>query len=337
MRILLNNQIEKVKWNKFVENHKYSNPFQLFEYYESFKKSTIYSSIAIACIDKESEKFKGILVVVLLKEKKNFLGLFSRRAIILGGPLVDDSDQTLEIILQTYDGLIKNKAIYSQFRNFNFFDESLKLVFNKYGYNFIDHLNILKEIPVTEDLLWKQIVRSRKDGINKAKKKNFTFSEENYYKVSYIFYELLKDLFRKIKMPCPQKEYFDELFSNFGDSKIKLFSLKKESERIIILFTFSYNRTLYAYYIGILQNSELIKSRPVDFFYYELLKWCVNNNYKIFDWMGAGEPNKEYGVRKFKLEYGGETINLGRFEKVHNKILFSIGKIGLSVLKKIKK
>jgi len=335
MYISINKEIDKEKWNNFVNSHKYSNPFQSYEFFESFENSNIYSSIAIACIDKKTGDYKGILLAVIQKDKNKILGIFSRRSTIYGGPLFDNSNNTLNTILSVYNKLIKNRAIYTQFRNFHMFNESQILIFNKYGYKLTDHLNILLKIPETEDILWKQLDRSRKKGINKAKQNNFIFSEEEYSDVSNEFYDLLVLLYRKIKLPCPEKEYFDELHSKLGDSMIKIFSLKRDQKKIIILFSLCKNKTLYTYYMGTLQYPELIKLKPVDLFFYELLIWCVNNNYEVFDWMGAGKPDQDYGVRKFKLEYGGDVINLGRFEKTHSKLLFRIGKLGLLLLKKV--
>jgi serine/alanine adding enzyme len=333
MEILINNEIDKDKWNEFTHFHRNSNPFQLYEFYESFKNSDIYTPIAIACQDKGTKVYKGILLAVIQKDKNKVLGFLSRRSTIMGGPLTDNSNKTLDALLSTYNKLIKNKAIYTQFRNFDLFNKNQEAVFNKYGYNFIDHLNIKLELPESKELLWKQIDRSRKKGINKAKLSNFSFSEENYDNVSTDFYNLLVELYRRIRIPCPQKEYFDQLNSKMA-SNIKVFSLKMDSKSIIILFSLAYNKTLYAYYVGILQDDTILKMKPSDLFFFELLEWCINNQYNIFDWMGAGKPNKEYGVRKFKLEYGGETVNLGRFEKIHNMFLFNIGKFGLQILKK---
>ena len=59
-------------------------------------------------------------------------------------------------------------------------------------------------------------------------------------------------------------------------------------------------------------------------------------NLKILDFMGAGLEGQEYGVRKYKLEFGGELVEYGRFRKVNNKFLFIIGKMGLRVMRLLK-
>ena len=47
-----------------------------------------------------------------------------------------------------------------------------------------------------------------------------------------------------------------------------------------------------------------------------------------FDFGGAGKPNQHYGVRDYTLKFGGKLVNFGRYEIVHKKHLFKIGKIG---------
>ena len=66
------------------------------------------------------------------------------------------------------------------------------------------------------------------------------------------------------------------------------------------------------------------------------MEWGSNNGYKIFDFGGAGKPNLAYGVRDHKLKFGGELVEFGRFEKVHNKFLMKVGELGLKLYKFIK-
>jgi len=54
------------------------------------------------------------------------------------------------------------------------------------------------------------------------------------------------------------------------------------------------------------------------------------------DFMGAGKPETEYGVRKYKMGFGGELFEEGRFQKIMNPGLYKLGKFGISVLSKVK-
>ena len=66
------------------------------------------------------------------------------------------------------------------------------------------------------------------------------------------------------------------------------------------------------------------------------LQYAANNGFPCFDMMGAGSPDDGgYGVRDFKLKFGGELVEFGRNICVCNRLLFGIGKLGVKVLKKL--
>ena len=66
------------------------------------------------------------------------------------------------------------------------------------------------------------------------------------------------------------------------------------------------------------------------------LQYAAENGYPEFDMMGAGKPDDGgYGVRDFKLKFGGELLELGRYNYVSKPLLFQIGKLGVKILKKL--
>jgi len=57
---------------------------------------------------------------------------------------------------------------------------------------------------------------------------------------------------------------------------------------------------------------------------------------EVFDFMGAGNPYENYGVRDFKKRFGGEIVEYGRFIKINNSFLYKIGEFGLNIIKNLK-
>jgi lipid II:glycine glycyltransferase (peptidoglycan interpeptide bridge formation enzyme) len=70
---------------------------------------------------------------------------------------------------------------------------------------------------------------------------------------------------------------------------------------------------------------------------YAAMEYALLNGMALFDFMGAGSPDEAYGVREFKSRFGGEEVEHGRFILILNPIMYSVGKIGLKILAKIKK
>ena len=92
-----------------------------------------------------------------------------------------------------------------------------------------------------------------------------------------------------------------------------------------------YRDTVYAWFGGSDENYYHV--RPNDFLLWNVLLWSKANNFSIFDFGGAGKPNVPYGVRDYKIKYGGDLVNYGRFEIVHNKILMYIGRLAFKLYK----
>ena len=75
---------------------------------------------------------------------------------------------------------------------------------------------------------------------------------------------------------------------------------------------------------------------PSELATYAGLQFAAEHGMPRFDMMGAGKPDDGgYGVRDFKLKFGGELKELGRNKFVCRRFLYGIGKLGVKVLKKL--
>jgi lipid II:glycine glycyltransferase (peptidoglycan interpeptide bridge formation enzyme) len=62
---------------------------------------------------------------------------------------------------------------------------------------------------------------------------------------------------------------------------------------------------------------------------WHLLEWGANSEqYRVYDFGGAGKPDEEYGVRDFKAKFGGDLVNFGRNIFVHQPSLLKVSKLG---------
>ena len=65
------------------------------------------------------------------------------------------------------------------------------------------------------------------------------------------------------------------------------------------------------------------------------MRWGAENGCHTFDFGGAGKPNKEYGVREFKRQFGGALVNYGRCKKIHSPLKVKIAEKGFEVYRKM--
>ena len=323
-------EVQRSEWETWVSGHPDGTVFHSPGMYQTYLGTKNYEPVLLLALN-EVNRLTGVLLAVIQREPGVIMQRFSARSVIFGGPVADDL-QTVKALLQKYSEVIRGKAIYTQVRNFNIPGDELKEIYRDGGFVFEEHLNIRVDLTVSEAAFWKGIKQNRKAGINKARKQGFSFRVTTDEQIIEPFYRLLGSTYERTRLPYPDISFFRSMSKNL-QSELRWFVLEKDARPGIILAAFVSKSTLYIYYPGIDQSPSFLRLRPVDLFYYEVMKWSMENGVTILDWMGAGKPDKEYGVRYFKQQYGGEIFGPGRFQAVHRPLLMLIGKTGVKLLK----
>lgn len=319
-------------WRDYVRNHPNGNIFQTPEFFEVYIQTKNYTPLLIAVLDK-SKNILGIQVSVITKEFDNIFGYFTSRSIIYGGPLIsNDNIEILDIMLAVYKKKIKHRVIYSQYRNMWEWGV-FKDVFIKNNIFYEDHLDILFDLTKGEEQLWGEMKRVRRKGINQSYKKGLLIKEIDLKNNELLndSYLILSSVYRKIKLPFPSKYFFENVIKNL-DKKVLSIGLFQNKELVAIRIVVCYNDLVYDWYAG--AKEEFLSFRPNDVLPWEIMKLSIKKGFKIFDFGGAGKPNIPYGVREYKLKFGGNLVNYGRFEIVHNKLIMSVASIIFKLIRK---
>lgn len=312
----------------FLNQHPHGNFFQSIDLFNHYKRRDNIEPFFITVHE------KGVLVGTLLgaifRERGRVKGFFSRRCIIEGGPIVQGGVEILGSILSKLNAVIRSKAIYTEFRNFNDTSNDTKC-FEDYGYRFSGHLNFLVETP-DHQTVWKNLSKSRKREINKSLKNGAEICEAQGLKDVIGLYELLVKLYTEVvKKPLPSLGFFSDFYElQLG----KIFIIKYEEEIVGGIVCPIFRDTIYEWYVcGMDSNfraiypSVLATWSPIDY--------AIRNDLKYFDFLGAGQPDKAYGVRDFKSRFGGSCVNHGRYLRVNNKVKYGIGNYGLKIYNKM--
>ena len=321
------------EWSEFVYNHPEGNIFQTPEMFDVYNETDKYEPFVFAVVN-DRKKFEAILIAVIQKEHKGLMGIFSSRAIIFGGPLVKgDNSEVLDFLLKKYNKKIKNKVVYSQFRNF--WDWGiLKNIMQKNNFIFEEHLNILVDLSKSQDILWNNVHSKRRNEIRRSKKENTLFSEENSEEALKKCYSILREVYSRAKLPIPEYDFFLNLFKMGSEPGMRAFCARYDSKIIGCMIVLIYKGKIYDFFAG--SKKEFYNKYPNDLIPWEVFLWGKRNGYEKFDFGGAGKPGVNYGVRDYKKKFGGEFVNFGRFEKIHKPFIFRFSKLGFRIWKMIK-
>ena len=278
---------------------------------------------------------KGLAVGYIQKDGGKVKQFLSRRAIILGGPLLaeDIADEELKALLKALKDSLKSKAIYIETRNFNDYS-SWQAVFEEGGFGYEPHYNVQIETTSLE-VVNGRLDRNRRRNIKKAVENGIVIEENPTGKELETFYAMLDELFRtKVKSPLYPYEFFVKLRA-LPSSR---FFMAKNDEGIVLgglVCVALDGRAVYAWAAcGDDQNHRVLS--PSVMANYAGICHAAENDYSRFDFMGAGKPDDGgYGVRDFKLKFGGELVEQGRYVCVCNAMLYNIGKFGVKLMKRL--
>ncbi len=319
-------QIELSKWERILKNESTSF-FQTPEALRFFE--TVGLETFVYAIESQ-EKITALITGAIHKEGK-LTSLLTGRAIIYGGPVLskDVEDKHILALLETLIKELKKEAIYIEIRNLNDYS-SKKELFRKVGFQYQSHLNFHLDCSDPKEIK-RRISSSKLRQIKKSIKEGAVIRKAVDEKDIEAYYAILKELYKtKVKTPLPDITFFKTLW-NQNTAKFLLVDYKDEVIGGIICPVLK-NKVIYEWYVC---GKDRVHKNiyPSVLATWAAIEYASNNNIPRFDFMGAGKPDEDYGVREFKSKFGGEEVEHGRYLYVSKPILYKLGKTAVKILK----
>jgi len=322
-------------WSSFVASHPHGSVFQSPEMYDLFAGVKSFHPIVLAVAD-DNSSLDALLLAVIIEDYKSLFGRLTARCVVHGGPLIKDGhpDCTAltSLLLDELVKQVKDRSMYIQFRNL-FDTVTMEQSFTGKSFIFQPHLNLIIPTPATGDAL-----RSISSGKQRQVKQSIQAGVEVVKAASELevseFYHLLKKLYRfKVKKPLAPEEFFLSFFNSSQQGKLGFILLAKYQGQVIggMVCPLSPARSLTEWYICGL-DKKWKNVHPSVLLTYKAIEYASLNNIPAFDFMGIGSPDKPYGVREFKMRFGGNVVQYGRYLRINNRILYPMAKAGLSLL-----
>lgn len=370
LRIQTYNGINREEWSRLVQTSPTGTWFQTPKAYDFFvSMPELFRPFVVAIANNPSlseaqhsinpslheQVLRAVCVGYVTVEKKPIKQFFTRRAIIIGGPaLADDcTDEEVAALLSVLkstllagrDG-VGSRPIYIETRNFNDYSR-WKNAFAVAGFDYQPHLNFHVHTNQPWENIEENIGKHRRKYIRLSFRDGATIDDNPTVEQVRSYYELLQELYRtKVKMPLPSWSFFEKLYQ-LDSCKYLLVMyngqvvggstcvLLKKSPITNDQSPITSAGGVYEWYAcgkdGVFKNIH-----PSSVTKYAGMKYACDNGYAVFDMMGAGKPDEEYGVRDFKAEFGGELVEHGRFLCIAKPLMYKVGVLGVKILKNLK-
>jgi len=276
---------------------------------------------------------KGFILIQVQNYFSRLLKSFATRAVISGGPLFNDDENVLSEMLEKYNSIFNSKLVYTQIRNIHNVDKYYH-VFEKHNFKRNDHLNYIIDLETGIDKIWENVYSKRKNEIRKGIKEGIIVKEIAYNSELRSAYEILEGIYRKAKLPLPEYNYFENALKVKGtDNVLRIMGGYFDSTLVGIMFLLCFEGRVYNWYAA--AKPDYYRKYPNDVITWEVVKWASENGFNIFDFGGAGNPAKDYGVRDFKKKFGGLEVNYGRYECIHKPTVMKLSEYGFKLWQKL--
>lgn len=334
MKMLSINNIDHKEWSRLVQSSSTGTWFQRPEAFDFFASMPELFKPFVVGLENEGALL-CVCVGYVTVEKSAFKQMLTRRAIIVGGPVIanDATDAEVTELMCAVRKQLQAQEIYVETRNFNDYSR-WKEAFAKAGFSYEPHLNFHVHTDQGWEAVEENIGKHRKKYIRLSFRDGASIEENPSIEQVRAYYDILLDLYKtKVKMPLQPWEFFEKLY-HCPSCKylLVMFDGQVVGGSICMLLP---GHGVYEWYAcgkdGVFKNIH-----PSSVTKYAGMKYACDNGYAVFDMMGAGKPDEEYGVRDFKAEFGGELVEHGRFLCVTKPLLYKIGVMGVKILKKIK-
>ncbi|MDD5990067.1 MAG: peptidoglycan bridge formation glycyltransferase FemA/FemB family protein [Paludibacteraceae bacterium] len=312
MKILSGNNIDRKAWAVFVAKHPQGNIFQTPEMYDVYACAEHVTPMAIAAV--EEDEIVGILVAQYMTNGGSLASWITARSIITGGPLARNNDPaTIQALMDAYKKHLPSKTIYSEIRPIYSMDDVP-------GWKRVGHYNLVMRLEKTEEELFEQMHKERRRNVNQAIKAGLTFKELTTAEEIQQVVALIEKTYRRKHVPIGYLNMFDKVQGILKDYAHFFGCYTAEGQMIAGQVRLCYGTLVYAWFAG--SDENYFKLRPNDFTMWNVIRWAREKGYKEFDFGGGGEPGKPYGVRDYKLKYGCEMFDYGRYLLTHRPITY---------------
>lgn len=190
----------------------------------------------------------------------------------------------------------------------------LRHAFEQHAFNILPWYNIQNTLNKSHDNVTCGITRNRQRQWQRARDAHVQIITGGTMAQRSVFYDILHQLYHRIHRPCPHTALFEHIASNqHGEILLALYHDNVIGGAVCL----HYGETSYLYYIATLHKDARYRAyHPSTALICEILQRAAQRGETCFDFLVAGSQQSTYGVRNFKLDFGGTLVKEMRCRKL---------------------
>ena len=270
------------------------------------------------------EKPIASMFALIMRINRLMYGSVFKRCYISQQPsFYEENVNKIEIFNLLISSLVKeveNKVFFIEYRNLNDAVFGYK-GFRENGFYSAKWINVRNSLQ-RKRKIWDQLSSTRKNQVNKARRKGVVVEElTSRDKLREIYKLIDKSRNWKMSKKFPPYQYFENFFNcyvSLGKGKILI---SRYNEKIIggIILGFEQKTVYVLYFWG--KEKRYKTYYPTVFTIYSAMEMAEKEGYEFFDFMDSGYLNINAGKPRFLLQFGGKPKSTRRWYRFNWRLL----------------
>lgn len=336
MSIEVVTEVDADRWDDFLQHASRANIFHTRQFLDSFRRADRYVPYTFFLV--EDVRIVAMIASVQTKIMGDVFPRFSSRSVVYGGVLLADDLTTTYIrkhlgqLIDAYDEVLRKCTVYSEVRNVS--DPTpMTLAMTHRQHRLVPHLNYLIDLTPGEEAVWDAVTAKRRRIVKRAIDK-LTIVQASTESHVDIFSDLVRQTYSRVRTPCFEREVFQNVWKQLAPlGHIRINLAEYEGRHVATVAVLVYKGRSYEWFAASNREGDQLDANSA--LLWDAIKWSANNGCSLFDFGGAGDPNKPYPVRDFKARFRGDLVNYGRFVKIYSPWRYRLSAAGYAVLRRV--
>lgn len=332
--ITIQRELDPARWSAFAAGNPAGNIFHTPEMFRVFQQAARCQPACWAAVDGANCPL-ALLLPVEIAVLDGPLRLVSTRAVAYGGILCEPSAAgrvALDTLLREYRHHVPAAVLFTELRN-QTDTTDVQPILAEHCFCYEDHLDYLIDLTQSEDELWHNLHRTRKQNIRAAEREGVVVEVVTAGEQVDELYAVLEAIYHRINIPLPHQSLFRAAFAELSPcGMINMLIARIDDYPAGALVNLLYKGRLITWYGG--SNRARGPNYANEMLNWHSICWARECGFCVYDFGGAGKPDEPYGPREYKARFGGRLVNFGRNVCVHAPRRLAISQTGYDWLRR---
>lgn len=322
-------------WREFVDRTPGGNVFHTPEMFETFRRAEGHRPRLLVAV--EGSDIVALLTPVEVAVGPSAARRLATRAVVYGGILHEPSPRGVrgvDQLLRIHEETVDDAVVLTEVRHVaDATDLRDVLAANEYVHE--EHLDYLIDLDRPVDELLASFGRSTRKQIRRGLRSGEVVVEDAVDGADLEeWYRVLARTYHAARVPLADASLFRAAHEVLAPRGMVRFVLARiDGEVVAASAELAHGVMVYGWYGGV--DRAHASATPNELLMWDVLREASAQGHRVYDFGGAGRPEEEYGVRRFKAKFGGELVCFGRDTRVHAPVRLRLARAGYEVFRRL--